>query len=344
MTYDSINLLESAIHITKERDKRSLASSLLEILADYLVFDSALLLTVPFAEKADHLEIMSSVILSESLSRDYERPDLKIEYDDLILKSINNCENVAETIDDITRSIFPIAVGKSVINLVIIYHQNEKILDKKLIHGFLRIYGNFIALLNDNERDTLTGLLNRRTFDTLISELLEKIDNKQNPPKISTDRREPDTDACHWMGVLDIDHFKDINDNFGHLFGDEVLMRFADIMDDSFRSHDLLFRYGGEEFVVVISKTTEENAVMVFERFRKRLEVFQFPQVSQVTVSIGIAKIMPDTHQSTVIEQADMALYYSKNHGRNQLSNYHQLVELGEIKERVVATGEVELF
>jgi len=344
MTYDAINLLESAIYITNGRDKRSLANSLVEVLADYLVFNSALILTVPLVEKPDHLEITSSVALDGSLSRNYERPDLEIEYDELILNSLNNCEIVSETIDDTTRTIFPVTFASAVINLLVIYHHHENLLDKNLILGFLHIYSNFIAVLNDNERDTLTGLLNRKTFDTLISELLEKIDKNREPPKKSAERRELASDTCHWMGVLDIDHFKNINDSFGHLFGDEVLVIIAGIMGDSFRSHDLLFRYGGEEFVVVISQTTEKNAIMVFERFRKKLEAFAFPQVSQVTVSIGIAKILPDTHPSIVIEQADMALYYSKNNGRNRLSNYHELVKLGEISERSVATGEVELF
>lgn len=343
MTDDAITLLESAIHITKERDKRSLGNALVETIADYLDFHSVSLFNVPPMENAEHLELASFVSLDETQSRNYQRPDIEAPYDDLIRKAIDRRDVVSETIDDISRTIFPIVVYDKVVSLLVINHHSQQKPNRKLIQGFLRIYGNFIAILNDNERDTLTGLLNRKTFDTLIGELLNNLPENEEPLKDSSERRETAADTFHWLGLLDIDHFKSINDNFGHLYGDEVLMMFANIISNSFRKHDLIFRYGGEEFVVALTKASEKNAIMVFERFRHKLEAFEFPQVGKVTVSIGIAKILPNTHPSLIMEQADKALYHSKNNGRNQLSNYHHLLQTGKISERTV-DSHIELF
>ncbi len=343
MVDENISLLESAIHISEERDKRSLANALVENLADHLEFSSILLLTIPRIDKPDRLEITSYVCLDESRSRIYQRPDTEVPYDDLITRAIDRCEVVSEKVDEITRTIFPIIVSGSVIGLLVVNHYSEQCPSQNLITGFLHLYSNFIAILDDNEHDTLTGLLNRKSFDSLLSDLLTKLPENRGSLKDTLERRETSTETFHWLGILDIDHFKRINDNFGHLYGDEVLMMFANIMSNSFRKQDLMFRYGGEEFVVAVMQATEENAIMVFERFREKLKAFKFPQVSSVTASIGFAKILPNTHLSVVMERADKSLYYAKNNGRNQLANYHRLVEQGEIKERNVES-DIEIF
>ena len=331
MRENTINLLESAIHITKERDKRSLALALVEIIADYLDFHSLLLLNIPVVEKLENLEVASYVCLDESRSRNYQRPDFEVPYDDLMKSAIGESKVVSETLEESTRTIFPILIQGKAIGLLCVYHDNDDPPEQKLVYGFLSIYSNFISILHDNERDTLTGLLNRKTFNSLISDLFENLPINQEQLKDSANERESAADTYHWLAVLDIDHFKNINDSFGHLYGDEVLMMFANLMGNSFRKQDLLFRYGGEEFVVAIARATEADAHMVLERFRKKLEMFDFPQAGNVTVSIGVAKLVAGTHPSVVIEQADKALYYSKENGRNQISNYHGLVETGEI-------------
>jgi len=343
MTDDTINLLESAIHITKERDKRSLRNALVEIIADYLKFDSVLLVDIPKANHSELLEVTAYVSLDESDTRNYQRPDIEIPYDDSIAKAIEKNEIVSEKNSVFTRTIFPIFVHETPIGILIVSHHHEDPPSFRLVHGFLRIYSNFVAILNDNERDTLTGLLNRKSFDSLIADLLENQPEKPAPLKDSADKRTISADNYHWLAVLDIDHFKSVNDNYGHLFGDEVLMIFANLMSNVFRKQDLLFRYGGEEFVVGLTNVSEENSEMVMERFRKKLEEFDFPQIKKVTVSIGLAKLAPGTHPSVVVEQADQALYYAKRNGRNQTANYHRLLAEGKVTERAIA-GEIELF
>ena len=146
----------------------------------------------------------------------------------------------------------------------------------------------------------------------------------------------------NWLAVVDIDHFKQVNDRFGHLYGDEVLILVANILRSSFRSHDRIFRFGGEEFVVLLRNTTLSKAHKVFNRFREAVQEYHFPQVGNVTVSLGFV----GTSRGSPVEilgQADQALYYAKEHGRNQVRFYEDLVATGALATKV-ANDDVELF
>lgn len=144
--------------------------------------------------------------------------------------------------------------------------------------------------------------------------------------------------------MLDIDHFKKVNDNFGHVYGDEVLLVFSQKMREVFRKEDILFRFGGEEFVVILEPCSLNNAKIALERYRKVIAEHEFPQVGRVTVSIGFSKIPHEDYPLDVLNQADKALYYVKNAGRNQALNYEELVEQGKIKHKEYSSGEIELF
>ena len=143
--------------------------------------------------------------------------------------------------------------------------------------------------------------------------------------------------------MIDIDHFKQVNDRYGHLFGDEMLILLADTMRRSFRRRDKLFRFGGEEFVVILRHAGEQRAQQVFERFRLAVMDREFPQLGRMTVSIGYTRIRAFDTPSNLIGRADEALYYAKRHGRNQLRCYEVLAETGHVAARVMNT-EAELF
>jgi diguanylate cyclase (GGDEF)-like protein len=145
---------------------------------------------------------------------------------------------------------------------------------------------------------------------------------------VSPRRRMLDAVSAH-VALIDLDRFKKINDAYGHLYGDEVLLLFGGLMKQSFRSTDLLVRYGGEEFVVVLSDTTMENCEIVLERFRAKVEGHWFPNVGHVTISAGATRIGNQALPSTVIDQADQALYYAKHTGRNRVCHYEALVRDG---------------
>ena len=196
-----------------------------------------------------------------------------------------------------------------------------------------RIYGNQIRLLDYSELDSLTRLLNRKTFDETFDRLL-------TPPTPDEDevmderRHAAQNDSPAWLAVIDIDHFKRINDSFGHLFGDEVLLRMGELMRKTFRSGDRLFRFGGEEFVVLLNAPDEAQALATFERFRISVESHPFPQVGTVTCSIGFTAVAETDVPTDVVGRADEALYFAKDNGRNRVSCYERLLGDGLIARK----------
>jgi diguanylate cyclase (GGDEF)-like protein len=148
----------------------------------------------------------------------------------------------------------------------------------------------------------------------------------------------------HWLGVIDIDHFKNINDNFGHLIGDEVLILVSNLMKSAFRSQDKLFRFGGEEFVVLLKPTELANALATFERYRKEVDGFRFPQVEHVTISAGFTRIGLYDTPSMILDNADEALYYAKEHGRNLVFCYEELIDAGKLVKHQMLHTDAEIF
>lgn len=238
---------------------------------------------------------------------------------------------------------FPISLERGVLGVL------EVICTRALVdddlgtaEGFLGLYRNYLNLLDYSERDTLTGLRNRKTFDENIGKILGNIARLGSDG--SGQRRRPRDGYQHWLAVVDVDHFKRINDQFGHLYGDEVLLLLARIMRQSFRQQDKLFRFGGEEFVVVLRAATEAEVHRALERFRRAVEDYNFPQIGRVTASIGYTMIKPEDTIPEIVGRADDALYVAKENGRNQLANYEALLAEGMISVREQPSGDIELF
>ncbi|WP_237051338.1 GGDEF domain-containing protein [Magnetospirillum sp. ME-1] len=212
-----------------------------------------------------------------------------------------------------------------------------------LIKGFIAIYRNYLTILWDAARDTLTGLKNRKTFDENFSTIVAE--SRHIDVSFNGNRREAHLDGQHhWLGIIDIDHFKRINDTYSHIFGDEVLLLLSALMRKAFRAEDRLFRFGGEEFVVLLAPATFEAAKAVFERFRATVEAFAFPDVGRITVSVGFVRIDCDDKPSVVIGNADRALYYAKGHGRNQVRSFEHLVTQGELPFDSPSLAKAKLF
>ncbi|MFA7504800.1 MAG: GGDEF domain-containing protein [Burkholderiaceae bacterium] len=199
----------------------------------------------------------------------------------------------------------------------------------RLVSGLLRIYANHLAVLDYGEHDTLTGLRNRKTFDTLFLKRLAEMRLAGGDP--------------HWIGVIDIDHFKRINDRYGHLFGDEVLMLIARIMRAAFAPAEILYRFGGEEFVVQMSAATPPAARGAFDILRQRVAQYCFPQVGQVTVSVGFTPIERNDTPSSAFDRADEALYEAKKQGRNRCIA-SRAGQDGRMSAGPTVQGEVLLF
>lgn len=347
MSLEDFNILESVIHITAARDIKSLENVLLDELSDIGGVDTLILLSFPRGCKQNYLEVTKSIPQDAYLDKlkliGNVSEKYRVAMDKNIIQSISDQKTIIIKRDEVTRLIIPVIINKKVIGIVDLYTGQYNKNTEKLINFCIRIYRNFLAVLHDNEHDTLTGLLNRKTFDARISEILTIKPAKLSPDINQVDRRSHDQKMAHWVGMLDIDHFKKINDNFGHIYGDEVLILFSDKLKDVFRSSDLLFRFGGEEFIVVMLNVLETDAVLVFNRFRSELEQTDFPQVGQVTVSIGMTKVDPASHITDLLDRADQSLYYAKDNGRNQICNYHELVRRGLFEEKVIES-DIELF
>lgn len=219
---------------------------------------------------------------------------------------------------------------------------------RPLADGFARIYANYTGLLHESERDKLTGLYNRRSLERQLQRLLHQ--REQALRQAALARSEPDEQrgmpaesSQVWLAILDIDHFKRINDNYGHIYGDEVILLLAQQMRACFRRSDVLFRFGGEEFVILFGATEQATVHTVLERFRQRIAGHVFPQVGSVTVSIGYAGVGCHDYPANVLDRADKALYFAKQHGRNATYGYEHLSARG-LLGREMAAGSIDLF
>ncbi len=155
--------------------------------------------------------------------------------------------------------------------------------------------------------DGLTGVHNKRFFLEFLERELARAKRHVRPLSLA---------------MLDLDHFKKINDTYGHLAGDTTLKRVTHVIQDRVRRDELLARYGGEEFAVVLPETDLQGALVFAEVVRRQVEEFSFAfdeQDIRVTVSVGVATLGPDDDADALIREADTQLYRAKSAGRNRV-------------------------
>jgi diguanylate cyclase (GGDEF)-like protein len=187
-----------------------------------------------------------------------------------------------------------LAVSKFICNALAVL-----LLDRALFR-VVSMQDHFTNLTFLANTDDMTGLTNHRRFQELLTNTLR--DESQNPVSVL---------------MMDVDYFKIYNDTFGHQAGDMALKKVAAVIKKCVRDSDIVGRYGGEEFVVVLPKTTTCEAFEIAERIRKSVQETQFSG-RQVTVSIGVTTCSEmDKTKENIIEEADAALYWAKNLGRN---------------------------
>lgn len=158
--------------------------------------------------------------------------------------------------------------------------------------------------------DELTQVYNRKTGIKRLNEEIARSKRTGSPTVIA---------------VVDIDNFKDINDTYGHLVGDKALSRLANQIKQSVRACDVVVRYGGEEFLIILPNTDEINALLALERVREQIArkpLLVGGNRIQLTVSIGLKEISFDEDAHTAINKADIALYQAKKNGKNRVEVY----------------------
>lgn len=170
--------------------------------------------------------------------------------------------------------------------------QNEKL---KSLH---------VALERQAKMDYLTGINNRRAYQEKAEAYLSRLGDHSDHLSIA---------------LIDIDHFKSINDNFGHPVGDRVLVALAKLLESNIRPQDVVARWGGEEFILLFPDTRQSEALLVCERIRMSIESAHFESVKTVTVSIGLSGNEAGEGLNRLIKRVDMKLYHAKERGRNRV-------------------------
>jgi two-component system cell cycle response regulator len=163
------------------------------------------------------------------------------------------------------------------------------------------------SLQFESSHDSLTGILNRRAILAVIAKELARAKRKKE---------------FFVVGFCDIDHFKKINDVYGHLVGDEVLCGFVRIVKESLREYDTIGRWGGEEFLLILPLLTDENTLPLFERIRYLVESSPIETRAgniQITVSIGVAMVNGEETVDEIVSTVDRNMYQAKKAGRNRI-------------------------
>jgi diguanylate cyclase (GGDEF)-like protein len=212
--------------------------------------------------------------------------------------------------------------------------------EKTRFSGYQKLALRNLEIQKMAETDKLTGLYNRDKLDKVLEQLLtiKAVNNDVMPDSGSRDNKSPSIDIGDVddkktteprllklisrfqspisVVMIDIDHFKRINDNHGHLVGDKVLCELAHLLQSQMRNDDLLVRWGGEEFVMVLLNTTLNDTIELTERLRQYVAK-QNIQGMALTISLGVAQYNSQDSADSILERADKALYKAKSQGRN---------------------------
>jgi diguanylate cyclase (GGDEF)-like protein len=212
------------------------------------------------------------------------------------------------------------------------------------------IYRNMYTLLAYSDRDALTGLLNRKSLDdAFYSAVLEELDNvvvdamAPLPPGLGGKERRHRVPPNYWLGTIVVDNFPLLNDKFGHLIMEEVTLLVARIMNNTFRTHDRLYRFGSDQFAVLFHCPDEALAMGAFERMRANVEKYNFPQVGRVTLCAGFTRILADDSPAAALERSEQAIDFAQKQGRNKVASHPDLVRKGFFGA-VSRTGGVDIF
>jgi len=206
--------------------------------------------------------------------------------------------------------VFPIIVDDEIVEYIsvrtdITAYAKEKENDISLAkQNFKNERTRFTELANVAYRDTLTKVFNRLKFDELAENEFLSAEKFELPLSIA---------------IIDIDHFKKFNDNFGHLIGDEVLVMMAQYVNNSLRNTDIFARWGGEEFVILFKNTNVEDAKIVSEKLREGISKLEHKVAGNITASFGLTQYKKGDILEKMFKRCDDALYKAKNQGRNMV-------------------------
>ena len=190
----------------------------------------------------------------------------------------------------------------------ILDHQLENQLLIELVNKYVNVSKELEDKIQEVEllsiTDPLTKIYNRLKFNQTVTDEIDRYKRYNESFAIL---------------ILDIDHFKKVNDQYGHDIGDETLVRLTELVGSMLRQSDVFARWGGEEFIALIVNSDKDNAMKLAERIRAKIEASKFNMVGHITISIGVSVIDSKDKLLSIVKRADNALYEAKNAGRNKV-------------------------
>jgi len=332
-------LLMSSTFLNEFRDlgeflsnKKVLVEKIFELIGSFVDYNVAGLFFNTLDKKEKNVLYLDvnknriSSFVAEKIKRDFfaEMPDLQSftlrDFGHVIVKEeIESDERILNMDEFKSVHIAPIISNGSLIGGMCFYNSEEcnypDFKFYKTMFSELTLLLKMRYLYSETEHlsvtDGLTGLYNRRHFEHNIER--EFLRTKRYPSELS-------------LAMVDIDHFKDVNDTYGHQFGDYVLREISNIILESFRKTDMVYRYGGEELSIILTETSLEGALIPVERLRETIAKHDFiynGQQANITVSIGISTNLASIEtQEELIEYADKSLYKAKQSGRNKVVTF----------------------
>jgi len=337
--FNSVKFVDSLAEVTSHSDKEVIERSLLQTLIDLTpTSEYRIYRVLPNTNEKIVLALMAYAKnnIIDTLGNEIKTKDFQEEFLSAIntalgshsLQIVNKSEN-----NDQIHIIYP-AIDKNNDSFAVLIQSCDDIdfEHHNLVHGLLKVYANYLTLIEKSRRDKLTQLLNRETLESEITRILIRNNSPENnilqiPEDMSENSKRIAKNSTYWLGLLDIDFFKNINDTYGHLYGDEILILVARLLSENIRDHDFAYRFGGEEFVIILLSADFQSAKEAYERIRIKINKHAYANVEGLSVSIGISQINNQSGPTEVLEEADKALYYAKDNGRNQSHFYDLLIE-----------------
>ncbi|MCU4675771.1 GGDEF domain-containing protein [Catenovulum sp. 2E275] len=228
--------------------------------------------------------------------------------------------------------------------------ENADISRINIFNTLITIWTNQLSVLYFYQRDNLTGLFTPSIFSDAVNGNTFYSDQSLEDDsiiKVEQDRRDDlHLPSSHAVVLIDIDDFKRVNERFGHSIGDEVLIKLARLMEISFRESDLICRFNGEQFAVLIRYVSKRSAEDILERFRLRVSESNFPRIETITVSIGYTMTLPGILTSELIDRATRSLNHAKESGKNCIISFDTVAKIhGDgFGNSMLEVGEIELF
>lgn len=225
----------------------------------------------------------------------------------------------------------PMIVEGKTTAVVQLYNRRKEYFNKEIIDN-LHSYIEIISPVIEKKREI--SKLNHKAFSDALTKVFNRAYLERHLPQELAEAVENRTPLS--LLILDIDHFKNVNDNYGHAAGDEILKLVSEIIMRCLRKTDMVARYGGEEFVVLLPKTNLETALLIAERIRESIELEEMPllqgvKLPNITCSIGISNFpIHSKNETLLLKTADMALYSAKENGRNMVVIYSKDMEMNK--------------